>query len=150
MCLLDLFDNLPHLRLSQRHMEMMLWMLEQVGARDMPSFYALQLTQQKLCSDGPGILTKHFESSLGNVMHCNDIPALITHGYANPQVSALLRFYPEDSMTPLTEFWEAKCLKELPPDLLTLMYWKGLKYYYVNEICQLDSGELVIPSMWII
>ncbi|KAF8581935.1 hypothetical protein K439DRAFT_191699 [Ramaria rubella] len=48
------------------------------------------------------------------------------------------------------QFWEAKRLRELPPDLLTPMYQKGLKYYYVNEICQLESGELVIPYMWII
>ncbi|KAF8581934.1 hypothetical protein K439DRAFT_1635790 [Ramaria rubella] len=69
MCLLDLFDQLLHLRLSRRHMEMLIWILEEVGACDVLSLYAMPLTQQKLHAEGPGIPTERFESSLGNVMH---------------------------------------------------------------------------------
>ncbi|KAF8512714.1 hypothetical protein JB92DRAFT_3143693 [Gautieria morchelliformis] len=39
MCLIDLLDNLPRLRLSRRHMEMFLWVMKECGAIDVPSQY---------------------------------------------------------------------------------------------------------------
>ncbi|KAF8494495.1 hypothetical protein JB92DRAFT_3126914 [Gautieria morchelliformis] len=147
--LLDLLDNLPRLRLSQRHMQMFLWVLSESGAHDVPSLYALCETQARLRKFG-GVTTKRFESSLGNVMYLNDIPEIIAHDYANPQIAPLLCFYPEEKEGCVSEIWQMKRIKELPAEQLTPMVRKGLKDFYVNELAELRSGEYVIPHMWII
>ncbi|KAF8501219.1 hypothetical protein JB92DRAFT_3213844 [Gautieria morchelliformis] len=147
--LLDLLDNLPQLRLSERHMQMFLWVLSESGAHDVPSLYALRETQARLRKFG-GVTTKRFESSLGNVMYLNDIPEIIAHDYANLQITPLLCFYPEEKEGCVSEIWQMKRIKELPAEQLTPMVRKGLKDFYVNELAELRSGEYVIPHMWII
>ncbi|KAF8514684.1 hypothetical protein JB92DRAFT_3115468 [Gautieria morchelliformis] len=147
--LLDLLDNLPRLRLSEWHMQMFLWVLSESEAHDVPSLYALHETQARLHKFG-GVTTKQFESSLGNVMYLNDIPEIIAHDYANPQIAPLLCFYPEEKEGCVLEIWQMKRIKELPAEQLTPMVRKGLKDFYVNELAELRSGEYVIPHMWII
>ncbi|KAF8581928.1 hypothetical protein K439DRAFT_1250749, partial [Ramaria rubella] len=46
--------------------------------------------------------------------------------------------------------WQAVGLKQMWPDLLSPMYHKGLKDYYVNELAGLSNSSLVIPHMWVI
>ncbi|KAF8488776.1 hypothetical protein JB92DRAFT_3249859 [Gautieria morchelliformis] len=129
---------------------MFLWVLSESGAHDVPSLYALRETQARLRKFG-GVTTKRFESSLGNVMYLNDIPEIIAHDYANPQIAPLLCFYPEEKEGCVSEIWQMKRIKELPAEQLTPMVRKGLKDFYVNELEELRSGEYVmIPHMWII
>ncbi|KAJ6608784.1 hypothetical protein B0H10DRAFT_2194181 [Mycena sp. CBHHK59/15] len=45
MCFMDILDNLPRLRLSSSQIKMVLWILRECGARDVPSFKALRATQ---------------------------------------------------------------------------------------------------------
>lgn len=78
------------------------------------------------------------------------VTAWDSQDYANPKVSHLLKFYPEETDGRLTEFWEAQRLKEMPPDLLTPMFRKGIQSFYVNELAEMANGNLVIPHMWII
>jgi hypothetical protein len=41
MLVLDVLDNMLHLRLSDDHMKSVLWMLKELDVPDAPSFYAL-------------------------------------------------------------------------------------------------------------
>lgn len=50
---------------------------------------------------------------------------------------------------PVSQFWEADRLRECRQDLLCPMYAQGHRHFYVDEVAQLDTGELVIPQMWI-
>lgn len=77
MFILDLLDNLPCLRLSRRHMELILWALKETGAREVPLYYLLHMTQELLQNKGPGITSKRFVTSQGNVIWLNDIPSLV-------------------------------------------------------------------------
>ncbi|KAF8579127.1 hypothetical protein K439DRAFT_1648550 [Ramaria rubella] len=147
MCLLDLLDNLPHLWLSCRHMEMMLWVMEMVGGQNVPSLYALRTAQEHLRTNGPVIATNRYVTASRNILYMNDIPSL---DYSNPQVASLLHVYPEETDGLVTEFWQAARLKQMPPDLLSPMFRKGLKDYYVNKLAEMRDGSLVIPHMWII
>ena len=79
MCLLDLLDNFPRLHLSERHMEMLLWVMRECGAQEVPLLFALQQTQQRLSKECGGIPTSRFESSMGNILYLNDIPKLIAN-----------------------------------------------------------------------
>ncbi|KAF8575334.1 hypothetical protein K439DRAFT_1370187, partial [Ramaria rubella] len=68
----------------------------------------------------------------------------------NPQITSLLHVYPEETDGLVMEFWQAARLKQMPPDLLSPMFHKCLKDYYVNKLKELRDGSLVIPHMWII
>jgi hypothetical protein len=50
----------------------------------------------------------------------------------------------------ISEVWQAERWKEFDPSERTPMYAKGIKHFYVNEVCLLDGGQLVIPVAWII
>ncbi|KAF8491434.1 hypothetical protein JB92DRAFT_3100513, partial [Gautieria morchelliformis] len=93
---------------------------------------------------------KMIRELIGNVMYLNDIPEIIAHDYANPQIAPLLCFYPEEKEGCVLEIWQMKRIKELPVEQLTPMVRKGLKDFYVNKLAELRSGEYVIPHMWII
>ena len=76
MCHLDIIDNLPCLRLSSSQMKMILWLLRECGAKDVPSFKALRATQKhirNLCS----ATLKTSKSDQGNLFHTTDIRDLI-------------------------------------------------------------------------
>jgi hypothetical protein len=78
MFLVDLLDNLPRLRMSQRqrHLQMVLWVMGESGAENVPSLYALRQIQQKLHKKC-GVSTQRFESSVGNILYFNSIPDII-------------------------------------------------------------------------
>ncbi|KAF8576964.1 hypothetical protein K439DRAFT_1649193 [Ramaria rubella] len=95
--------------------------------------------------NGPVIATNRYVTASGNILYMNDIPSLVANILAS-----LLHFYPEETDGPEMEFWQAARLKQMPPDLLSPMFHKGLKDYYVNELAEMRDSSLVIPHMWII
>ncbi|KAK0430360.1 hypothetical protein EV421DRAFT_1893571 [Armillaria borealis] len=142
MALLDILDNLPHLRLSTNHMQMIIWLLREVGAADVPSYNALRKLQASLheeCGSSPKAQT----SGLGNHFYVND-------DFSNPEVAKHLQFYPEETGGPVSEVWQAERWKEFKPSQLTPMYSRGLCQFYIEELAQLREGTFVIPHNWII
>lgn len=88
MFLLDTLDNLPRLRILKFLMKVILWILRETGAHDVPSFDRLQTVQKKLrqCSGTP---TVQFTSAQGNIVYMNDPVALICQvGLILPILSA--------------------------------------------------------------
>ena len=51
MLVLDVLDNMLHLRLSDDHMRSVLWMLEELNIPGTPSFYALREMQKRLAEE---------------------------------------------------------------------------------------------------
>lgn len=79
MLLLDILDNMPHLRLSNDHMKSILWMLKELNVPDMPSFYALREMQKRLAEE-MGIQPREHVSALGKEFHAvapEDLLALV-------------------------------------------------------------------------
>ena len=70
--------------------------------------------------------------------------------FANPEVAKHLHFYPEETDGPISEVWQANRWKEFDLSQLTPMYVSGYTHFYIEEICQLDSGQYVIPHDWVI
>jgi len=166
MMLLDVLDNLPRLRLSGSHFKMILWLLKKCGVQDVPSHKAIQKMQEKLrkmCGSEP----KLHKSTFGNVFYVNAVRDAVVRvrcrqysskcsnavhhqDFANPEVVKRLHFYPEETMGPISEVWQAERWKEYDPSERTPMYARGMKHFYINEISSLDDGQLVIPVAWII
>ena len=79
MLILDILDNMPHLRLSDDHMRSILWMLEELNVPDTPSFYALQEIQKRLAEE-MDIQPREHISALGKKFHAvapEDLLALV-------------------------------------------------------------------------
>ena len=70
--LLDVLDNLLHLRLSSSQFKMILWLLKQCGVKDIPSFGTFRKLQNKLRASGGTWPTVH-TSSVGNIFYTNDV-----------------------------------------------------------------------------
>ncbi|KAK0467036.1 uncharacterized protein EV420DRAFT_1636071 [Desarmillaria tabescens] len=107
MALLDILDNLPRLRLSTSHMQMILWLLREVGAADVSSYQALRKLQAGLreqCGSSP----KAYKSGLGNHFYVNDVRDSIARDFSNPEVAKHLQFYPEETGGTVSEVWQAE------------------------------------------
>ena len=81
--LLDVLDNMPHLRLSDDHMKSVLWMLKELNVPDTPSFYTLQKTQKRLAKDMDIQPHEHI-STLGTKFHAvalEDLLALVRDAF---------------------------------------------------------------------
>jgi len=82
MLVLDILDNMPHLRLSNDHMKSILWMLKELGVADTPSFYALREIQKRLAEE-MDIQPREHISALGRKFHAvapEDLLALVSDG----------------------------------------------------------------------
>ncbi|KAJ7644882.1 hypothetical protein FB45DRAFT_735642 [Roridomyces roridus] len=150
-CYLDILDNLPRLRLSSSQLKMVLWIMKECGARDVPSFNEFRSMQthiRKLV----GVRSDLHKSDLGNNFYVNDIRDLIAKDFANPEVAPHINKYPEDvDGGPLSEIWQMKDgrwhnipLDTLPPSILV----QSLRYY-IHEVAELKDGRWIIPVLWI-
>ncbi|KAJ7835357.1 hypothetical protein B0H14DRAFT_3109979 [Mycena olivaceomarginata] len=136
--LLDILDNLPRLRMSSNQFKMILWILKECKVADVPSYAAFRSMQEGLrglCGSTP----KAYTSSIGN-----------RSDFANPEIVKNLHFYPEETVGPISEVWQAERWKEFKPSELTPMYSQGLRQFFIEEVSELDSGKFVLPLMWII
>ncbi|KDQ20410.1 hypothetical protein BOTBODRAFT_183201 [Botryobasidium botryosum FD-172 SS1] len=150
MFLLDVLDNLPRLRISGALMRVFLWILRECGVHGVPSLDRLRAAQKEVRKYG-GIPTDKYTSPRGNMFFMNDPRVLCAQDYANPFVAPHIHHYPEIPKGAASEFWHGrKWRKTMRLDMLTPM-WEARPYYYyyVNELAQLRSGELVIPIRWL-
>lgn len=76
--LLDIIDNLPRLWLSNSHLRLILWVLNECGL-DAPSFKAFREVQEGLRTEIFPEVTKPFTSGTGNHFYVNDIAESIGH-----------------------------------------------------------------------
>ncbi|KAJ6629606.1 hypothetical protein B0H10DRAFT_1776091 [Mycena sp. CBHHK59/15] len=151
MCFIDILDNLPRLRLSSSQIKMVLWIMRECGARDVPSFTALRATQKGI-HETCGIKTDPHKFDLGNLFYTNNVRDLISNDFANPQVTPYIQKYPEDvAGGPVSEIWQVENgrWREIPLDELTPSILIGVKHFYIHEIAELADGRWVIPALWI-
>ncbi|KAF7315983.1 hypothetical protein MIND_00115300 [Mycena indigotica] len=150
MFLLDILDNLPRLRVSKSLMRVILWIMRETGAQDIPSLEGLNRVQKEIRAES-GIPTLPCLSPLGNVFFMNDPCAIVAHDWANPAIRKHIRVYPEiPSNGIVCEIWHAqKWRKNMDLDALSPMYDAGNAHFYVNELCRLQDGKFVVPIRWV-
>ncbi|KAJ7692285.1 hypothetical protein B0H17DRAFT_903860, partial [Mycena rosella] len=139
------------LRLSSSQIKMVLWVMRECDARDVPSFKALRAMQKRI-RGSCGIKTDLHKSDLGNLFYTNDIRDLISNDFANPQVAPYIQKYPEDvAGGPISEIWQVENgrWREIPLDEPTPSILIGVKRFYIHEIVELTDGRWIIPALWI-
>nr|GAT48237.1 predicted protein [Mycena chlorophos] len=150
--LLDLLDNLPRLRVSSSLMRVILWVMQEAGARDVPSLDALHKLQKQIRPQS-GVPSIPCVSPLGNVFFMNDPRTIVAHDWANPSIRQHIHVYPEiPSDGIISEIWHAqKWRKDLDLDALSPMYDAGPRgHFYVNELAKIVDGPFVVPIRWVI
>ena len=73
MFLLDMLDNLPRLRMSDKHLEAVLFVMKESGARSVPSLDTLRRFQKSLREDMPTQMTTRHQSAEGNLFYTHSI-----------------------------------------------------------------------------
>ena len=76
--LLDVIDNLPRLRISGSFMKVLLWLLCELGVKEIPSFDGLRKVQKSL-REKQGIPTISWMTPKGNAFSFNDPRTLIAN-----------------------------------------------------------------------
>ncbi|EJD36336.1 hypothetical protein AURDEDRAFT_74302 [Auricularia subglabra TFB-10046 SS5] len=147
MCFIVALDDMPRQRFSDSQMQFILWVMSEIGGRNVPSLRALRKFQEKLALQF-GTRTIEQRSELGNVFYTNDIRATLAMDAANPQMANHFVVYPVLCPARITNSWETRHWLELPLDFLTPMVRNGAQLYYVNELALLDLGDFVLPYMW--
>ncbi|EJD42815.1 hypothetical protein AURDEDRAFT_67175 [Auricularia subglabra TFB-10046 SS5] len=147
MFFVDLLDSLPRLRLSDSQLRMILWIMSQCGALNVPSLYKLRQWQKRLQKQC-GTETRQHCSSLGNIFYSNNICGTIAMDFAKPAVAPRMRPYPEVSSKGIREVRQAGRFGETPLEQLTPMYSRGSEHFFVNELAQLETGQFFVPILW--
>ncbi|KAJ6618046.1 hypothetical protein B0H10DRAFT_1796038 [Mycena sp. CBHHK59/15] len=153
MCYLDILDNLPRLRLSSSQFKMILWMMKECGAQDVPSFNAFR-SMQKHIRETTGVRSEPHKSDLGNLFYVNDVRDLIAKvgRLSNPEVTPHIQKYPEDvAGGPISEIWQVKDRRwhDIPLDELAPSILIANKHFYIHEIAELSDSRWIIPALWI-
>ncbi|KAJ7885270.1 hypothetical protein B0H14DRAFT_3737214 [Mycena olivaceomarginata] len=137
--LLDTLDNLPRHRISSSLMRVFLWILQEAGCKDVPSFDRLRQVQKQIRGQC-GIPSIPCKSAQGNVFFMNDPRAIIANDWTNPMT--------QDGI--IREIWHAqKWRKNMDLDMLSPMYAAGFSHYYVNEVARLRDGRFIVPMRWV-
>lgn len=76
--MLDVIDNLPRLRISGSFMKVLLWLLCELGVKEIPSFDGLRKVQKSL-REKQGIPTISWMTPKGNAFSFNDPRTLIAN-----------------------------------------------------------------------
>ncbi|KAF9043189.1 hypothetical protein BJ165DRAFT_1545314 [Panaeolus papilionaceus] len=150
MFLLDAIDNLPRMRISGSVFKVIMWLLENLGVRGVPSFNAFRKMQNEI-RERVGVSTINSTTPKGNHFSYNDPCAIIANDWSNPLVRPYRHRYPVISKKGIvSEIWHGdKWTKEINRHFLSPMYDAGDEsHFYIDEPAQMKDGQLVIPLRW--
>ncbi|EIN07387.1 hypothetical protein PUNSTDRAFT_71288, partial [Punctularia strigosozonata HHB-11173 SS5] len=153
MFLLDLLDSLPRIRISDALMRLILWVMRESEARDVPSLNQLRKTQESVAKQS-AVSVHESKSSKGNIFYMLDPREIVSIvRLVNTKTRNCIRIYPEVPDGPITDFWHTgKMHTGYDLDMLTPMWAADghSKHYYVKEFAQLHDGTYVVPVRWVI
>ncbi|KAL1942832.1 hypothetical protein VTO73DRAFT_5072 [Trametes versicolor] len=149
MFLMDTLDNLLRIPISDALMRMFLYVLRESGVKGVLSFDGFRKMQAEIRAKS-GTATLPCKSPRGNIFWMLDVRALIAQDWMNPTVRPHIQLFPEIPDGPVSQVWHTgKWHVGLDRSALSPMFDAGDKHYYLDELSRLESGDLVIPSRWV-
>lgn len=154
MAYLDMLDNLPRHKIPNRVMEFVIAILKKCGVLNVPSLKKLRQVQKSL-AEQHGIRQHKFDNPNGDDLYINDPRDIVMADWANPSVRKRMHLYPEHDCSgkppSVSEIWHGDRWQRLPDESLPpmIIHPETHKHFYVGEVCQTKSGELIVPSRWL-
>ncbi|KAH9927295.1 uncharacterized protein B0H18DRAFT_907557, partial [Fomitopsis serialis] len=141
----DILFSSPRLRFSREQQEAILAWGRGLGAKDVPSLYAVEKFQ-KAALDTVGDPTVKVRAESGNLLYMNSLLNAMSRDYAHPETRQQIRAYPEYPTGPVSEVWQSsKWLVDAPDDVLTPMARIEGKDYYVKELAYCCDKTWFVP-----
>ncbi|PSR78377.1 hypothetical protein PHLCEN_2v7420 [Hermanssonia centrifuga] len=142
----DILLSSPRLRFSRAQREAVLAWGRDLGAKNVPSLYALEKFQA-VSLQAVGNPTVKIEAASGNILYMNDPAELLKKLYAHPKTRSKIHSLPELTPNKIKEVWQAeKWLYEVPDELLTPMIRLQNKDFYVQELVYCENEKWFIPE----
>ncbi|QRW08525.1 glutamate receptor 3,4 [Ceratobasidium sp. AG-Ba] len=113
--------------------------------------YSLDKCEKKLqeCGESP---IRKFTTSSGDILYMNDLSTQYDRISRTLLYVLLWELYPTNGKGAIEEFWDGeKLAKGEHLDQLTPMVASPNDrtiHYYVNELCELEDGDIFIPKMF--
>ena len=135
---LDVLDHIPRVRISDRMLRLIMWLLKKCDVYGVPSFNELRACQQRL-QGKHGITTSAFSKEGKKDLHVNDPRDIVGKDWSNPSIRKHLQLYPDINQSgEISEIWHGSKWaesKHMPP------MWENRQgvFFYVGEAC--GDGE---------
>ncbi|KAG1753908.1 uncharacterized protein EDB91DRAFT_1043935, partial [Suillus paluster] len=133
----------PRLPFSDAQKKAVLNWAKELGARDVPSLYAIKKSQA-FVEDTVGQPTEKVSARSGNIFYINNIANAIAKDYGNPLTRFAMHDYPEDGGNGMSQIFNGrKMLLDLPSPPAARV---DGKVFFVDEILQECSGDYFVPE----
>ncbi|KAG2122908.1 hypothetical protein DEU56DRAFT_697074, partial [Suillus clintonianus] len=133
----------PRLPFSEAQKKAVLSWAREIGARDVPSLYALNRVQESVRTL-VGNPTEKITAPSGNIFYLNDVGKAVAKDYANPLTRFAMQDYPEDGDKGMSQVFNGdKMMFELPSPPAAKV---DGEIYFMNELLQDVSGDYLIPE----
>ncbi|KIK34743.1 hypothetical protein CY34DRAFT_66346, partial [Suillus luteus UH-Slu-Lm8-n1] len=133
----------PRLLFSEAQKKAILSWAKELGARDVPSLYAWNRSQQTIQAL-VGDLTEKVTAHLGNIFYFNNVGKVVAKDYANPLTCFAMQDYPEDGGRGMSKVFNGEKIQfELPSPPAAKV---DGEIYFVNELLQDILGNYFLPN----
>lgn len=69
--------------------------------------------------------------------------------FLHPDLARNIMIYLDETDRPISDFSQSEYLKKLPRSALTPSFYSEGKHFFIDELCRLQNGQLVIPRIWV-
>ncbi|KAF8259701.1 hypothetical protein EI94DRAFT_1433455, partial [Lactarius quietus] len=133
------------LRFLEQQKKAMLSWASQLGAPDVPTYYALSWFQEQIRNTVGDSVTA-VKTGTGNRVYMQDIPYMIAKDYTNPITWSAIWDYPIDGEGGASQvFHGSKMLVDLPSNLVAPSACFNNQIFFIDELLQTFDGTYFIP-----
>ncbi|KAH9028757.1 hypothetical protein EDB85DRAFT_1867621, partial [Lactarius pseudohatsudake] len=143
--LTDMLFSSPRLRFSEQQKKAVLSWASQLGARNVPSLYALSQCQEHI-KDIVGNSVTAVTSGAGNNLYMQDIPHMIAEDYANPITRLAIWDYPINGNGGASQIFHGSKMLDVSSALVVPTVCVDGRIFFVNELLQNQDRTYFIPE----
>ncbi|KAH9079599.1 hypothetical protein EDB83DRAFT_2170317, partial [Lactarius deliciosus] len=143
--LTDMLFSSPRLRFLEQQKKAVLNWASQLGARNVPSLYALSQFQECI-KDIVGNSVTAVTSGAGDKLYIRDIPQMIAEDYANPITRFAIWDYPIDGNGGASQVFHGSKMLNISSTLVVPTVCVDDRIFFVDKLLQNQDGTYFIPE----